>query len=217
MKNSIYYIYLHRRLDTNEVFYVGKGKNNRAYSKANRNKYWINIVDKVGYSIEILYKNLLESDAFKKEIEMIKMLSPVANLTKGGEGGNTFELLSDIDKNNFIEESKKRANRENSGVKIAAKLRKGKTKETDSGLKRMVESLSESFSGEGNPMYGKSHWNIHSEEEKEKIKDQVSKTLKETYLKFPRTYNKVTCPHCNKIGGKPGMTRYHFNNCKYIK
>lgn len=26
----------------------------------------------------------------------------------------------------------------------------------------------------------------------------------------------VTCPHCNKSGGKPVMTRYHFENCKEI-
>lgn len=24
----------------------------------------------------------------------------------------------------------------------------------------------------------------------------------------------VTCPHCNKSGGKPAMIRYHFENCK---
>jgi group I intron endonuclease len=27
---------------------------------------------------------------------------------------------------------------------------------------------------------------------------------------------KVTCPHCGKIGGKPIMNRYHFDNCKDI-
>jgi hypothetical protein len=25
---------------------------------------------------------------------------------------------------------------------------------------------------------------------------------------------KLTCPHCNKIGGNTNMVRYHFNNCK---
>lgn len=29
-------------------------------------------------------------------------------------------------------------------------------------------------------------------------------------------YAQVTCPHCNKIGMKANMTRYHFNNCKNI-
>jgi len=27
----------------------------------------------------------------------------------------------------------------------------------------------------------------------------------------------VSCPHCNKSGGLPGMRRYHFGNCKSVK
>jgi len=26
---------------------------------------------------------------------------------------------------------------------------------------------------------------------------------------------RVTCPHCQKSGGKPAMVRYHFDNCKH--
>ena len=28
---------------------------------------------------------------------------------------------------------------------------------------------------------------------------------------------KITCPHCNKIGGLPQMKRWHFDNCKEKK
>ena len=28
---------------------------------------------------------------------------------------------------------------------------------------------------------------------------------------------KVSCPHCDKTGGKPVMMRYHFDNCKMRK
>ena len=28
---------------------------------------------------------------------------------------------------------------------------------------------------------------------------------------------KIECPHCGKLGGKPVMYRYHMNNCKKIK
>jgi hypothetical protein len=38
---------------------------------------------------------------------------------------------------------------------------------------------------------------------------------------FAKQYKKpkerVTCPHCNKIGGKPVMMRYHFEKCKEKK
>ena len=32
---------------------------------------------------------------------------------------------------------------------------------------------------------------------------------------FPQS--KVTCPHCNMIGGAGNMKRYHFDNCKLMK
>lgn len=211
--DNIYYIYIHRRLDTNEIFYVGKGKNNRAYSKKNRNNYWKNIT-KDGYLVEILHKDLSESDAYLKEIELIENLKPVTNLTKGGEGGNTFELLPNIDKEKFIEESKKRARRPGSGIECCAKIRKGQTKETCKALADMAEKHSKTFSGEGNPMFGKSHWYNKTEDEIQIIKDKTSKSLKASYKDKPRKYEIVTCPHCGKSGGKPGLTRYHFNNCK---
>ena len=29
-----------------------------------------------------------------------------------------------------------------------------------------------------------------------------------------RVFDKITCPHCGKIGAGPNMTRYHLDNCK---
>lgn len=84
-----FYIYIHRKLD-GEVFYVGKGMRYRAWSKANRNNYWKNIVQKHGYSVEILHNNLEENAAFDLEIKIIKDLKDcgckLANLSVGGEG-----------------------------------------------------------------------------------------------------------------------------------
>ena len=31
------------------------------------------------------------------------------------------------------------------------------------------------------------------------------------------TKDRITCPHCEKIGGKPVMMRHHFENCKFKK
>ncbi len=39
--------------------------------------------------------------------------------------------------------------------------------------------------------------------------------LKKCGFKFSR--KRITCPHCNKIGGAGNMKRYHFDNCKYYK
>ena len=41
------------------------------------------------------------------------------------------------------------------------------------------------------------------------------KTWKSCSSKKPK--EKVECPHCKKIGGKPVMKRYHFENCKVRK
>lgn len=61
-------IYRHIRLDTNEVFYIGIGKDKeRAFSNKKRNRHWIGIVNSVGYSVEILKSDLSWEDACELE------------------------------------------------------------------------------------------------------------------------------------------------------
>jgi hypothetical protein len=86
MSKNIYYVYKHLIKDTNEVFYVGRGKNNRAWDKSGRNKYWKNIVGKYLYIVEIIKENMEIEESKKLEIELIDKLKPRANFTKGGDG-----------------------------------------------------------------------------------------------------------------------------------
>jgi NUMOD3 motif len=90
MEDNNYYVYRHIRLDSNTPFYVGKGKGNRAFKQRNRTPYWRNIVNKVGFEVEIFLENLTEEQAFEKEREFIKLYRgcgyQLANLTDGGEG-----------------------------------------------------------------------------------------------------------------------------------
>ena len=87
-------VYQHRRKDTNEVFYIGIGnKIKRAYSKHNRNTHWRNIVNSVGYQIDILINGCSYDEAKKVEIGLIKDygrrdlgLGPLVNMTDGGDG-----------------------------------------------------------------------------------------------------------------------------------
>ena len=81
----MYYIYAHTRNDTNQIFYIGKGQGNRAWTKR-RSIYWHNITQKVGYSVEILATFISEQEAFQQEINCIKWLDNLCNLTLGGEG-----------------------------------------------------------------------------------------------------------------------------------
>ena len=105
-------VYRHRRLDTNEIFYIGIGKTEkRAYNKSNnRNKYWKNIVNKTKYSIEILFNNITWEDAKELEILLIKEygrkdlgLGPLVNMTDGGDGSKGYKHVI---KRKFSDESR---------------------------------------------------------------------------------------------------------------
>lgn len=92
MENN-FYVYLHVKLDTGEPFYVGKGIENRAYSKYNRSNWWKNIVKKYDYDIILLEENLTEVESFEKEVNWIKRIGrkdknqgTLINLTDGGDG-----------------------------------------------------------------------------------------------------------------------------------
>lgn len=208
----LYYVYQHRRKDTNEIFYIGKGRGYRAWNRNSRNSYWNHIVSKHGYTVEILKDFEDESEAYSLEVELIKNVNPVANFTSGGEGGSSWwDSASEDVREQFRQDSKERCG---PGVEAAAKLRKGQTKETHKGLARMAEKHSISNSGEGNPMFGKSHWHNKTETEANTIKKKTSETLKQTYKDNPRKYKIVKCPHCGLDGAVTGMTRYHFDNCK---
>jgi monoamine oxidase len=88
----MYYTYLHRKKDTNEIFYVGKGicKRKRANSHANRNQHWKNTVTKHGLLVEIVASWKNEKDAFLHEKFLIacflEMGIKLTNQTSGGDG-----------------------------------------------------------------------------------------------------------------------------------
>ena len=94
-------VYQHKRLDTNDIFYIGieldtdkrKAIGKRSKIISNRNKHWKNIVNKVGYSIEILFLDITNQEAIEIEKYLIKYYGrcdlktgKLVNLTDGGEG-----------------------------------------------------------------------------------------------------------------------------------
>lgn len=99
----MYYVYIHRKATTGEVFYVGKGCGNRAYSHSNRNRMWQRVVKKHGITVEIVIDGVQEWYAFELEKDLITSYGRrsdnsgvLVNITEGGEGisGLTHSLES---------------------------------------------------------------------------------------------------------------------------
>lgn len=90
---TCYYVYLHRKKTTGEVFYVGKGHDRRAWSQQGRNKFWKRVVQKHGLDVEIYLDGLQEWYAFELEKDLVGYygrrqlgLGSLVNLSDGGEG-----------------------------------------------------------------------------------------------------------------------------------
>lgn len=85
-----YYVYEYIRLDTNEVFYIGKGKGTRFKQLSNRNKHFTNIVNSIPYKVIKILEDLSNMDACEAEISFISYRKSIGqascNFTAGGEG-----------------------------------------------------------------------------------------------------------------------------------
>jgi hypothetical protein len=91
-----FYVYQHRRNDTETVFYIGKGSGNRAWDDHGsryQNRIWKGCA-KHGYTVEVVCDRLDEKHALHLEAMLIQFhgrknrgTGELANLTDGGEGG----------------------------------------------------------------------------------------------------------------------------------
>ena len=125
MENNV--VYIHKRKDTNEVFYVGIGDEKRPYKKKGRNIHWQRIVQKHGYDVHIIHTNLTWLNACEIEKKLISEygrkdlgLGYLVNMTNGGEGA-------------------------------FGRVVKDKTR------KQLSDLMTGRYTGEDNPFYGKTH------------------------------------------------------------
>ena len=182
---NIFYVYGLYEVSTQQIIYIGKGKGDR--SKVHKpllleskhknpklqNKF--NSIVRQGGDVEdkILEDNLQESEALKRETELISFygLENLCNLTEGGAGGDCLthnpnrEII--IKKSSTSRIGLKRS--QETKTKILNKLKEWKkTKEYQKYLKEM----SENRIGKNNPMYGKKETEEHK---KERMKNCLSK------------------------------------------
>jgi len=101
---TIFYVYEHWRPDKDLPFYVGKGKNNRAYKMKDRNPHHKSIVNKLfklGMCVEIrlVDHSLTEDEALhleKSKIAEWRSLGvELCNKTDGGEGVSGLVMNSE--------------------------------------------------------------------------------------------------------------------------
>lgn len=100
-------VYRHIRLDTNEVFYIGIGRDEkRAYDKKrSRSNWWKSILEKTEYRVDILFDNLTWEEACDKEKEFIELygrkdleLGTLVNMTNGGDGSIGYKNSEESNK-----------------------------------------------------------------------------------------------------------------------
>lgn len=144
MENN-WYLYRHRRLDNNKIFYVGIGKTlrfKRAFSKASRSEYWHNIINKTEYTIEIIAEKLLWEDVQELEAFLILNygrkdlgLGSLVNMTDGYGGVN-----------NPSEETREKMSKGQKG-----KISVWRGKELPESTKKLMRENHANFSGSNHP------------------------------------------------------------------
>lgn len=90
---SDYCVYFHKKKNTDEIFYVGKGRRWRWNEKRSRNKHWSNIVQKYGFDVSIVASDLSNEKACMLEKFLIQELGldNLVNYTLGGEGSEGYK------------------------------------------------------------------------------------------------------------------------------
>jgi len=111
-----FYVYLHRKATTGEIFYVGKGRDERAYDTGvDRSIHWNRVAKKHGRTVEFVQTGLQEWYAHELEMDLIAYhgrknlgLGPLINKTDGGEGTSGYvytqedlQRMSDSHKGNI--------------------------------------------------------------------------------------------------------------------
>lgn len=170
MNNKV--VYIHRRGDTGDVFYIGYGNPDRPYDTSQRNRWWHIVKTFCGFNVEIILTGLSPNEAKSWEIYLIGLYGRrsegngnLVNMTDGGDGAvNT--ICSDE-----LRESYRR--------RMLGRVMSEESK------KKLSESRIGKYAGENSYNYGKKR----SEDTKKKISDKHKGRIvsKEHRLKISNT------------------------------
>lgn len=101
-EEPIFYVYVHKRPIVGTVFYVGKGRDERAWVEKDRNPHWKNVVNKHGgFEVEIIKSEMTETEAYAFEAETILKygIDNLTNQTLGGISTTGYRHTKETRKN----------------------------------------------------------------------------------------------------------------------
>ena len=204
------YVYAYIRKTDGTPYYIGKGSGSRAY-----NTHVFRIPNNTE-QIVILESNLSEIGAFALERRLIRWhgrkdlgTGILRNMTDGGEGISGY-THTDVTKK-LLAEQQLGKSKSKSAILKRQDTRKKNNKSTG-GWKHTEEyknHMSTVMSGRT-----QSPEHIAKLSSVRKGKKQSPELISKRAAALRKPQRKITCPHCNKEGGVPGMKRYHFTNCK---
>lgn len=187
-----HYVYAYLRED-GTPYYIGKGIANRCKEKHN-------VAIPPDDRIKFIKTNLTDYEAIQLEIELIAKYGRkdlgtgiLRNMTNGGDGvsGRIFtkETRAKISAANKGKPSPMKG-KKNPGLSAALKGKKQSPEH--------IAKLTEIRKGKPNPKVSAARKGVPSP--KKGIPQE-----------------KISCPHCRKVGGLPQMKQWHFDNCKEKK
>lgn len=188
-----YYVYAYVR-DDGTPYYIGKGKDRRAYAPhKRRDGTFINPPPRA--RIIFLEQNLSNVGACAIERRLIRWWGKksnggiLTNMCDGGDGGG-------IPGRRLSEDQKR---------KISNSLR-GKTRSPEAIEKTKLKHMGTKRSQESRQRMSKA-------QQGSSRSDEAKKNMSLGALSRP----KVSCPHCSKFGDVSMMKRWHFDNCREKK
>jgi hypothetical protein len=230
-------LYIHRRKDNFQVFYVGIGRSKkRAYSKYSRNKHWESTVKKYGHIVQIIMDDLSWEEACSAEIYLIKSFGRkdlgggiLVNMTNGGEGVENISTESrekmrkakigfvpwnkGIKTKPLSKEHREKISKIHLG-KIVSEETKKKISEAQMAEKNHRFGKGHLMSGDKNPMFGRSgdknpmFGKDHTDDFKEKMKELYGNKL---------IYNGVEYLSIREASRKTGNSRYLIKKSAIFK
>lgn len=205
-----YYVYIWYIVDTNEVFYVGKGKGRRYKQISSRNKFFTDMYRSHNCEVRKVYENLTEQEAFQKEREVVRWYREntdyrLTNQTDGGEGSSGWVPPKDFrDKQSKIHKAQWQDEEFRERMLMIRTDENGPYKSQE-----FREKIAELVQGENNPNYG-NYWT-------EEMKQHLSEVRKANGLSANENNPRATRIICIETGEvfnciKFAMQKYNIKN-----